>query len=542
MNKKKGVKIVLTSSEIEMSDFKNNPLLAFMGGFPYRFPIWTNRNLFWPQLEDNNDDTARYAPYGLRKVEGALIEYGFKRDEIAVVQYHNLNKFVGSNTKIIAISSMDPLGLAYVSQTYSAFLGFGEIPGTLHSFQKLLAHKVFKKNPQIKIIVGGAGSWQLGKKARDHLGIDHVILGEVDIEIGKIFNSIINEDNLPEVIKVRKQPKINELATVCEPSVHGVVEISRGCGRNCQFCSPTMRRKRDVPIQKIVKEIKSNVKYGGHGIITFATEDLFLYKCNNPKFYPNSLAVIELLEKVASIPDVKIIQPAHISLAPVVADPELVQEAAHILIDHCRYSYHGKPVITAETGIETGSVRLVKKYMRGKPLPFKPEQWPEIVEQSLGILNDNQWTPAATLLVGLPEENEDDALRNLELLDDIFKFKMFLIPLLFINLQDCILNKEKRAIFDNLNETQLEFFLRSWEHNLYIYKKDWLDSDENNQFSNFALRMAAKFIFGAGYLLYYGWRNNSIFKMRQELLKEVIDLKPIDFIRKEIRDLKSKIK
>ncbi|MBD3230436.1 MAG: radical SAM protein [Candidatus Lokiarchaeota archaeon] len=540
MSKKKGTKIVLTASEIEMSDFKNNPFVAFMGGFPYRFPVWTSKALYWPALDDKDDFTACFAPYGLRKVEGALLECGFKREDIAVVQYNNLKRFVGLNTKVVGISSMDPLGLAYVSQTYSAFLGFGEIPGTLHSFQKLLAHKVFKKNPNLKIVVGGAGAWQLGKKAREFLGIDHIVLGEIGVEIGKVFKSLIKGKKIPEVIKIKNQPAINEIPTISEPSVHGVVEISRGCGRNCQFCSPTMRKKRDIPISCIINEIKMNLKYGGDGMITFATEDLFLYKCDNKKFYPNSLAVIDLLEKVAGVPGVKYIQPAHISLAPVVADPELVQEAADILINYCRYEYHGEPVITAETGLETGSVRLVKKYMRGKALPFKPDQWPEIVEQAIGILNDNNWTPAGTLLIGLPEENEDDSLRNLELLDDIFNYKIFLIPLLFINLQDCILRNEDRAIFNELNETQLEFFLRSWEHNLHIYKKDWLDADDKSKIENFGMKMLAKFIFGGGYLLYYKWHKDPIFKMRKHLMKEIIDLKPIDIIRDGIRSFKKK--
>ena len=284
------------------------------------------------------------------------------------------------------------------------------------------------------------------------------------------------------------------------------------------------------------------MKYGGDGLITLATEDLFLYKCNSPKFYPNSLAVVDLLEKISKVPGLKAIQPAHISLAPVVADPELVQEAAHILIDYNRFTYNNKPIIAAETGIETGSVRLIKRYMRGKPLPFKPEEWPDIVEQALGILNDNQWTPAGTIIVGLPDENEDDALKNLELLDRIFNSKIFLIPLLFINLQDCILNKEKRAIFENLSETQLEVFLRSWEHNIHIYKKDWLSPQDKSPLENFATKITTKFVFSGGYMFYYGWHNDPIFNMRKELMKEAVGLKPINIIKTNIRRIKSNLR
>ena len=35
MARNDGVKIVLTASETEISDFRNNPFIAFSGSFPY---------------------------------------------------------------------------------------------------------------------------------------------------------------------------------------------------------------------------------------------------------------------------------------------------------------------------------------------------------------------------------------------------------------------------------------------------------------------------------------------------------------------------
>ena len=64
----------------------------------------------------------------------------------------------------------------------------------------------------------------------------------------------------------------------------------------------------------------------------------------------------------------------------------MIKELAEILIERSWYSFGKKAIITAETGIETGSPRLMKKYMAGKMLPFKPEQWQEIVEDAFGIL------------------------------------------------------------------------------------------------------------------------------------------------------------
>ena len=59
-----------------------------------------------------------------------------------------------------------------------------------------------------------------------------------------------------------------------------------------------------------------------------------------------------------------------------------------------------------ESGIETGSPRLIKKYMRGKPLPYTPEQWPEVVMDAWGILNDNNFMTLSTFMIGLPDETE----------------------------------------------------------------------------------------------------------------------------------------
>ncbi len=130
------------------------------------------------------------------------------------------------------------------------------------------------------------------------------------------------------------------------------------------------------------------------------TEDLFLYGAKDKTFVPNEETVVKLVKSVASVPNVKAIQPSHMSLAPVVCKPNMIKKVAEVLLEHSWYNYNGKPIVTGETGIETGSVRLMRKYMSGKMLPYKPEQWQEIVTQAFGILNDNDWYPLATLIVG----------------------------------------------------------------------------------------------------------------------------------------------
>ena len=249
------------------------------------------------------------------------------------------------------------------------------------------------------------------------------------------------------------------MPAITHSAVHGEVEISKGCGRNCQFCTPTVQRKTDVPLDVILKEVELTVNeaQGNDVNITLVTEDLFLYGAKDKTFVPNEEVVLKLVNSVAAFPTVKGIQTSHMSLAPVVVNPDMIKKLAHTLLEHSWYSHNGKPIITGETGIETGSVRLMKKYMAGKMLPYKPEQWPEIVEQAFGILNDNEWYPLATLIVGLPEETEDDVNETLSLMDDLKDYNAFYVPLFFVPLEDCTLMNKKGAEVDTLTKMRWEF-------------------------------------------------------------------------------------
>jgi len=60
-------------------------------------------------------------------------------------------------------------------------------------------------------------------------------------------------------------------------------------------------------------------------MIILASEDIFLYQCTS-KFLPNHQAISKLISSIAAVPGVEFIQPAHAALAPVVCDPEMIEE------------------------------------------------------------------------------------------------------------------------------------------------------------------------------------------------------------------------
>jgi len=473
MSEKHGTKIVLTASATEMSDFLNNPFIAFVGGFAKGpVPLWFLRRNLYPPVKRNPDGRAKYAPYGLRKVEALLLKSGFKESDVAVVHPQDLNSFVGPNTKAIGISSMDPTGMGYVSKTYSSIVGGGE-PMNAIEFRQLVKNKSIRTYKP-RVIVGGFGSWQLErKKVADSYGVDCVIMGEGEEVVANIFEKAVNGQEIPRVVRVQESCEEKEVPTIKHPAVHGCVEISRGCGRNCQFCTPTMQKKRDIPLERILEEVKTTVNEGSPRI-TLVTEDLFLYGAKDPRFMPDKEAVVKLVKSVANVPHVKAIQPSHTSLAPVVADPSMVKEIAEILIDYNWYYHGSKAIITSETGLETGSVRLMRKYMTGKMLPYKPEQWPEIVSQSFGIMNDCDWYPLATLIIGLPDELEEDVNATLELMDNLHDYSAFYVPLFFVPLENCILMDKKGTELDSLNKARWELFIRCWEYNVRIWRDTFL--------------------------------------------------------------------
>ena len=457
-----------------MSDYYNNPFVAFVAAFASGpIPAWVLRRYLYPSVENNSDGSARYAPYGVRKVEALLLENGFTDSDVAVVHPSNLDDFIGSETKVVGISSMDPTGMGYVSKTYSSLVG-GGAPMNAVEFEALVRHPSIRKYKP-KLIVGGYGSWQLErKKVAESYGIDCVLIGGVAEVIVDVFDRAVKGEPLPRIVRSGNGSGERSMPQIRHAAIHGGIEISKGCGRNCQFCTPTVQKKCDVPLDTIMKEVETTVREG-QSHITLITEDLFLYGAKKGSFLPNKKTVVELVKSVAEYPGIKAVQASHMSLAPVVHDPSLIQETAEILINHNWY-YHGKnPIVTAETGIETGSVRLMQKYMAGKPLPFKPEQWKEIVTQAFGILNDNNWYPLATLIVGLPDEKEEDVLETLELMDELKDYNAFYVPLFFVPLENCLLMNKRGAEVDSLSKIRWEFLIRCWQYNVRIWRDTFLE-------------------------------------------------------------------
>src|ERR1041385_2283382 len=116
--------------------------------------------------------------------------------DVVVCYVEHLERFVGPETKVVAIHAHNPLGISYATDVYSKLAGENLMPVNAAEFLKIVTHPVIKKY-QPKIVVGGPGAWQLERANRlDEFKIDYLIDGEIERVFSELFLQIMAGDPL----------------------------------------------------------------------------------------------------------------------------------------------------------------------------------------------------------------------------------------------------------------------------------------------------------------------------------------------------------
>jgi len=296
------------------------------------------------------------APYGLRKVEAQLIIEGFK---VLTVDPDRLGLYIDT-AHVLGVYTMDPFGLGPASTTLTKILKARETCSAKYFRSLLEKPEVLRaKRRGLKIIVGGPGAWQFRRRlefVNEH-GIDCVIEGEAEKVVGELLRRALNNQELPRIhdANVKDAPSVEDIPEIKNPSINGLIEIGRGCCRSCQFCDVTIRPLRWYPYEKILKELKVNVKAGiRHGVLH--AEDVLLYSSKNT--VPNREEVLKLHKLCKRF--LSNVSWSHTSMAAIAADPKLIEGVSEILLDG------DQEWLGADVGIETGSPDLVRKIMPAK--------------------------------------------------------------------------------------------------------------------------------------------------------------------------------
>jgi len=448
-----GRKIVLTAGRTLMSEYHSAIFLGFSACAPQGLmPDEIFFTYLCPSVEVNEDGSVKYAQLGTRKIEAALIEYGFKPEDIIVAHPEHLEKAIGPNTKVLGLTEHDPLGLGPPTSTFVGILG--GVSYNVAKFREIFNHPAVKTYKP-KIVMGGGGAWQLKDEAvRKEIGIDTVVLGEGEKVVGPLFEKAIRGEALPGLVQGEVVPT-EEIPVIRGATICGLVEIARGCGRGCDFCIPDMLRYRVLPIETILKEVEVNLRAGRQPLLH--AEDILRYGAKGIQV--NKEAVIDLFKRVRSYPGVNNVSISHFCLSSVASAPDVVEEIERILD---LGNPNGQYWFSGQTGIETGSPNLVRKHIRGKAKPFEPEEWPDAVVKAFDIMSQHHWVPAATIIVGLPGETDKDAEMTTELVLKLRDYKSIIVPMFAVSSD----NPAESFTADKLTEKQGELFLTCWEHDL----------------------------------------------------------------------------
>ncbi len=456
------ISIVLTADRSLMSNYSNNIYIGFLSCIPHNICPDILYNRFCPPVPVNSDGTTSYPILALRTVESICNHAGFK--DVKIAHPDCLNKVINFKTKIVGVSCEDPLGIGPATTSWSSI--FHGIPHNRIKFLQLMKNiRQLKEIFDFKVVLGGPGCWQFNEDKMKILGIDYLLPGEGERSIPPFFQSLFERDFPSQLIQPDSPtPNAEEILPILGPTNSNFIEISRGCGRGCKFCAPTTSgQMRNFPIDKIVTDAKMYLKYGIKNIV-LQSEDSLRYGSLNKDFSIDIDIILNLFSTLFSL-GMKSIAITHASLINFAEQPEDIIKFTRFLRKNGMRYYGCQP------GIETGSPRLMKKYMKGKCYPHSPEEWHEIVIDALKLMKENHWYPACTLIMGLPDEENYDTQLTLELIQKIDDFPALYIPLFFVPMSMTSLREREKFISEKMTALQWKLLLSCWKHNLkYILK------------------------------------------------------------------------
>jgi len=509
-------KVVLSADRTLMSPYRGISLASFFGCAP-ALDFNRTKDSFWYYILKNQvtprvlfdficnpighkNGIANFAPYGLRKLEASLLRDGYNPDDVVVAHPDYIDKFIGPETEVIGTYEMDPLGMGPVTMTFT----FGRKTMSYDEFYNRDLHLRInsaknRNGSKAKVIVGASGTWQYNYDPAkiEEYGIYGIVEGdlggigpELDGVGARFFDAVINGEldtsnpfkksefkvEIKEFVKSDRkyhgrffhysdEPTIDEIPNIVNPSMHGMIEVMRGCGRGCKFCDVTLRPLRYYPVEKVQKEIEINMKYGGLKNAWIQSDDIFVYGLNprtTKNMQPNREAIEELFQGIMDT-GIEHTNPTHGTLAGAIADERLVPNVSKII------KSGPDNFIGIQCGLETGSIRLIGKYADRKLAPFKPSEWHWVVKEGVKTLNEHYWVPAFTLIMGLDNnESIDDSWETIRLIHELETeqpdSKFTVTPLTFVPIGLL----EKSSFFDignTMDPGKLGVMYKTWQHN-----------------------------------------------------------------------------
>jgi len=236
--------------------------------------------------------------------------------------------------------------------------------------------------------------------------------------------------------------------------------------------------------------------------VMLVSEDMFLYE-QHSNFVTNTEALERMMRAVIAVEGLETIQLTHITMAPVVKDPTVIERLTPLAVpySHLTHAESTDPnsrIVDPIIGLETGSPRLFEQYMKGKAYPYKAYQWRDVVVKGMEILNRHNWYPFNTFIIGLPGETDDDTRQSLDMLFDLRDAKGMFVPTWFVPLENTRMQAKGGAKLIEMSDLQWEFFFTCWKYNLEFYRSGSLERYKYSMGVPFYYSMLGRKLFGEG--------------------------------------------
>jgi radical SAM superfamily enzyme YgiQ (UPF0313 family) len=208
----------------------------------------------------------------------------------------------------------------------------------------------------------------------------------------------------------------------------GVVEISRGCGLGCSFCTIRSQPMQHLAVEKIVGDVRTNVE-GGVSSGCLISEDFLRYGAEGSRLNPGRL--LELARAVRAVPGLGLIQLDHVNVASAarlsVAELRAIHDA---LVAGVRHEY-----LWVNLGVETASGELLAQSdCRGKLHPFAAEDWNRICRETIDKLLSAGFAPMVSLVFGLPGETQAYLQQTYEMIESLRGKRLTVFPLFYASI------------------------------------------------------------------------------------------------------------
>lgn len=374
---------------------------------------------------------ADFAPIGLRRIQGALLSDGFADEDVVICDDQHLEQAIGPDTAVIGISTGEPLGLGMSSTTMAAIAGGQIYPAAM--FEDLMDRVNELKEklaPNARVLVGGAGVWQLvaDEDARRRLGIDHLVQGPAEEITAQTFADLAAGKDLPEIIEGQcEHPQT--LEPLAGPTVMGACEISRGCGYGCDFCIMGTEPMVHLPVDTIAEDAATNVEAGMYNV-ALLSEDILRYGSENGSCEPE--CVLDLLKALRWIDHLQIIQTDHANVCSIAqfSDAELAL-LRRLLVGE------GDWASWLNVGVETASGQLLEASGGGpKTRGTDPKEWGRFCALQIRRLVQAGFIPIVSLVIGLPEETAQHIEQTHEWVRSLSDLPVCVFPVLYAPLND----------------------------------------------------------------------------------------------------------